>query len=85
LAIKPYYTIDHGMTISFYYKDPDSNQIELKVNNFKDRETAHGYFQSKAFLENPLGVEIDPDQLVQRWRSGEPTSDLLSFGTRTGC
>ncbi|AMK19599.1 MULTISPECIES: VOC family protein [Sphingobium] len=81
LGIVPYFKIDHGMTTSFYYKDPDGNQVELQVDNFETRDEAHAYFRSPAFAENPLGVEIDPDWLVTRLRAGEAPEKLLSSGT----
>jgi catechol-2,3-dioxygenase len=84
IGIAPYFKIDHGPTTSIYYRDPDGNQIELQVDNFETRDAAHEYFRSRAFLENQLGVEIDPDELVRRWRAGEPASELLSSGTLPG-
>jgi catechol-2,3-dioxygenase len=81
-GIEPYYKIDHGPTTSLYYKDPDGNQIELQVDNFPTQAGAHEYFRSRAFAENPLGVEVDPDALVERWRAGEPPQTLLSSGTQ---
>jgi catechol-2,3-dioxygenase len=28
--IEPYWSINHGPTISLYYKDPDGNRLELQ-------------------------------------------------------
>jgi hypothetical protein len=33
--------------------------------------------KSEAFNANPVGVEYDPDQLVKRFASGEPVSELV--------
>jgi catechol 2,3-dioxygenase-like lactoylglutathione lyase family enzyme len=82
LGIEPYFNIDHGLTTSLYYKDPDGNQIEFQVNNFESQALAHEYFRSKAFAENPIGVEIDPDTLLRRWKAGEAPHYLLGSGTR---
>jgi len=81
-GILPYFKIDHGPTTSIYYKDPDGNQVELQVDNFDSREEAHRYFKSSAFAVNPLGVEIDPDELLARLEAGTDPRALLSFGTR---
>jgi catechol 2,3-dioxygenase len=35
-GIDPDICIDHGMTLSCYYKDPDGNRVELQVDNFSD-------------------------------------------------
>lgn len=82
LGIEPFAKLDHGPTTSLYYKDPDGNQVELQVDNFGTREAAHAYFRSDAFLKNPIGVEIDPDDLITRLEAGEKPEQLLSFGTR---
>jgi catechol 2,3-dioxygenase-like lactoylglutathione lyase family enzyme len=81
-GIEPVVKIDHGPTTSLYYQDPDGNQIELQVDNFDTLAEAHAYFRSEAFLHNPLGVEIDPDDLHARLRAGESPRQLLSAGTR---
>ena len=33
-GISPYWTINHGMTLSAYYRDPDGNQVETQVDSF---------------------------------------------------
>jgi catechol 2,3-dioxygenase-like lactoylglutathione lyase family enzyme len=81
-GIRPYFNIDHGPTTSIYYKDPDGNQIELQLNNFSTLQAAHEYFRSAAFASNPIGIEINPDELVERWKRGEPADALLRAGTR---
>lgn len=82
LAIEPFAKLDHGPTTSLYYRDPDGNQVELQVDNFSTRERAHAYFTSQAFLDNPIGVEFDPDALLARLEAGVDPAELLSVGTR---
>ncbi|WP_176599236.1 VOC family protein [Sphingobium sp. 15-1] len=82
IDILPYWKIDHGLTTSLYYNDPDGNQIELQVDNFETLQEAHDYFRSDAFAKNPIGVEIDPDLLIARLQAGEAPHLLLSSGTR---
>jgi hypothetical protein len=69
--------IHHGMTLSLYYMDPDGNRIELQVDCF-DSEGAIAFMKSPAFAENPLGVEIDPDALLLRYRQGASHEDLIA-------
>ena len=82
VGILPFVSLDHGPTTSLYYKDPDGNQVELQVDNFATLEDAHGYFKSAAFEKNPIGVEINADDLVARLLAGEHPASLLSSGTR---
>jgi catechol 2,3-dioxygenase-like lactoylglutathione lyase family enzyme len=34
VGIAPYWTINHGVTTSMYYRDPDGNSVELQIDNF---------------------------------------------------
>lgn len=62
-GILPNRTTDHGSSISFYYSDPDGNQIELKVDTIGDPEQQLAWLQSDEFRANPLGSHIDSEQL----------------------
>ena len=63
LGIEPILTTDHGPTIAFYYKDPDSNIVELFVDNFGDWDKSRAYTQSSVdFHKNPMGTFVDPDK-----------------------
>lgn len=75
-GIEPVYSINHGPTTSLYYADPDQNQLEFQVENFATVEESGKFFFSPAFAENPIGVEIDPADLLARLRAGEPESEL---------
>jgi catechol-2,3-dioxygenase len=77
-GITPYWRIHHGMTLSFYYQDPDGNRMEFQVDTCPVDE-ANAYMQSDAFAANPIGVEIDPDALLAQYRSGVPEKQLLAF------
>jgi catechol 2,3-dioxygenase-like lactoylglutathione lyase family enzyme len=35
-GVEPAFCLDHGMTISLYYKDPEGNFVELQSDNFSD-------------------------------------------------
>ncbi len=64
VGITPYWTIDHGMTTSMYYRDPDGNQFEFQVDNFAEPGAAAAYVRSSEFEANPIGVEFDPEQML---------------------
>jgi len=76
-GILPVRPINHGPTTSFYYRDPDGLRIELQVDNFATVGELKGYFQSDDFAANPIGVPVDPDQLVRDYRAGVPLAELL--------
>lgn len=76
LDVCPYRTINHGPTLSFYYRDPDDNQIELQVDVFATAEEVNSFLASE-FPKNPIGVEVDADELAQRFHSGVPAQELL--------
>src|ERR1041384_871385 len=78
MGITPYWRIHHGMTLSFYYKDPDGNRMEFQVVTCSVEE-ANAYMQTEAFAANPVGVEIDPEALLAQYRSGVPEQQLLAF------
>jgi catechol 2,3-dioxygenase len=64
-GITPVMCLDHGMTTSLYYADPDGNNVELQVDNFGDWDASREWMRtSLQFRADPLGVFIDPDQLL---------------------
>jgi catechol 2,3-dioxygenase-like lactoylglutathione lyase family enzyme len=77
LGITPYWRVHHGVTLSVYYRDPDGNRMEFQVDCCANADEAHSFMQSEKFALNPIGVEIDPDLLLHRYRSGVPTETLL--------
>ncbi len=77
-GIEPYWPINHGPTTSLYYKDPDGNKIELQVDNFPTAEETNRWMRSGDFAANPIGVVFDPDDLLARYRAGEPLGRLAA-------
>lgn len=65
-GIDPDFCLDHGMTFSYYYKDPDGNHVELQVDTFGDwAESAAWMRTSEAFRANPIGVFVDPARVAE--------------------
>jgi catechol-2,3-dioxygenase len=77
-GIEPYWPVRHGPTLSLYYKDPDGNRIEFQVDCFATADEANAYMQGDAFAANPIGVNFDPDELVEQFRKGVPERQLLA-------
>ncbi|HEX3547297.1 MAG TPA: VOC family protein [Mycobacterium sp.] len=85
-GITPVWSINHGLTTSLYYEDPDGIRLEFQTENFPTGEETSDYIQGAAFRENPIGVNFDPDYLLDRLRGGSDPSELVrqGAGTRPG-
>jgi catechol-2,3-dioxygenase len=66
-GIMPLWSVNHGPTTSIYYRDPDGNEIETQVDNFEDAAKATEFMKSKAFAENPIGVDFVPEKFFKRF------------------
>jgi hypothetical protein len=77
--VTPCFCVNHGLTTSLYYRDPDGNKVELQVDNLT-MEQADEFMQSLACRQNPVGIPFDPDDLVRMYESGAPISDLIANG-----
>ena len=75
-GLRPHRTANHGPMTSFYYRDPDGNNVELTAQNFATFELMAEFMSSSAFKANPSGIELDPEAIVARYRSGEPIDQL---------
>jgi catechol-2,3-dioxygenase len=76
---RPVVSLHHGMTMSFYWKDPDANNIETFVDCFPNAKAAMDYMDSPAFVDNPVGQEIDGGKLLERMRAGATDEELMYF------
>ncbi|HWH95297.1 MAG TPA: VOC family protein [Baekduia sp.] len=64
-GIVPAACLDHGMTFSYYYVDPDFNYVEMQIDNFGDWEASAGWMRtSPDFAANPVGAFVDPDKIA---------------------
>ncbi len=76
-GIEPDFCIDHGMTLSYYYKDPDGNRVELQVDNFGDWAASTQWMRtSPDFHSNPIGVFVDPARIAEAAASGASFADV---------
>ena len=76
-GILPVWPINHGLTTSLYYADPDSNLVEFQVENLGTKPELQGYMRSDEFAANPIGVEFDPEVLLARYENGDALEELL--------
>jgi len=63
LGLLPARATNHGSSTSFYYSDPDKNQVELKVDSFRTQDEQHDWLRSANFAKNPVGNPIDPESI----------------------
>lgn len=75
-GIHPVWCVNHGVSTSLYYNDPDGNMLETQVDNFDTSEESLGYMHSAAFAENPIGADFDPEDLIRRIKAGEDDASL---------
>src|SRR4030095_10825084 len=83
-GILPWRAINHGPTVSLYYRDPDRTQVELQIDVFATVEEANEFLASDIFAENPVGVPFDPDRMVELLAGGVPVSELKKQGAAQG-
>ena len=68
-GMRPHRSADHGVMTSFYYRDPDGNNVEITAQNWPTMEAMVAFMASDAFKANPSGSEIDdPAAFVARHR-----------------
>ena len=61
-GISPAMCLDHGMTFSYYYADPDGNNVELQVDCFGDWKKSTEWMRtSDEFKDNPIGQFVNPE------------------------
>lgn len=76
-GVMPYWCIHHGITVSLYYADPDGNQMEFQADSYATNEEANAFMHGPHFEANPIGVEFDPEAMIERLRAGESEATLL--------
>ena len=80
IGISPHRCVNHGVTTSMYYSDPDNNQVELLVDNFATASEGKAYMQGRSVSDkNPVGIVYEPDELVTRVRAGLRIEELASI------
>lgn len=76
-GVEPALCLDHGMTFSYYYQDPDGNHVELQVDNFGDWAKSGEWMRtSPEFHANPIGVFVDPAQVADAAAAGASFDDI---------
>ena len=77
-GIDPLVSVQHGITTSIYYRDPDGNSVELQIDNFPDVAGAASYMTGPEFDEDPVGVCFEPDKMIDARRAGASVDELMT-------
>ena len=76
-GIEPAFSLDHGLTCSIYYRDPDGNYVELQSDNFGDWAKSTAFMRTSAdFASNPIGSFFEPAQVYAAHQGGAAFPDL---------
>lgn len=79
---EPHMCLDHGMTLSFYFVDPDGNSLELQADWFGDWEQSQRFMrESPAFAEDPIGTFVDPRAMIAARANGASVDELHERAT----
>ena len=75
----PHWVVNHGNSTSFYYTDPDGNQVETMCDNFAPQETQDykRYYQFTEEFGAMAEGNFDPDKMLALYESGVPDTVLL--------
>ncbi|KAK7440905.1 hypothetical protein CaCOL14_001971 [Colletotrichum acutatum] len=63
-GIEPHLCLNHGVTTSLYYRDPDGNQIETMIENYDNPEDVWKHM-NRLDPSNTRGVRFDPKDLLR--------------------
>jgi catechol-2,3-dioxygenase len=78
VGIAPWVPVQHGMTTSLYYRDPDGNAVELQIDNFASADEATRYMNGPEFHEDPVGPTFDAEALADAFDAGVPVTELTT-------
>jgi catechol-2,3-dioxygenase len=77
-GIEPAMPIQHGMTTSLYYEDPDGNFVEMQIDNFATPDQATAYMNGPEFDSDAVGPTFSPEALLASLREGLPATELTT-------
>lgn len=75
-GIEPKVPIQHGVTTSLYYRDPDGQYVEMQVDNFAHADAATAYMRGPEFAADPVGPVYDPQRMLDDFKRGVPAVQL---------
>jgi hypothetical protein len=78
-GLEPYVPIQHGVTTSLYYRDPDGNLAELQADSFATPAAATNYMMTaQEYAEDTIGPSFDPQLMLDELRAGRSEDELMT-------
>lgn len=77
-GIEPAVPIQHGVTTSLYYRDPDGNFVEMQIDNFATPDEATAYMRGPEYDGDPVGPAFDVRRMIQARRAGTSVNELTT-------
>ena len=74
-GVLPFKSYNHGPGSSFYYRDPDGNEVELSATNFANQEDYLAFMRSEAFRSNVEGHAVDAQRYIAEVRAARGMSN----------
>jgi catechol-2,3-dioxygenase len=77
-GIEPVTPVQHGVTTSMYYQDPDGNFVEMQIDNFSTPQEATAYMEGAEYDADPVGPTYSPEALRAGFEDGVPVTELTT-------
>lgn len=77
-GIEPAVPIQHGVTTSLYYRDPDGNFVEMQIDNFGTSDEATDYMRGKEYGEDAVGPAFEVNRMIAARADGASTAELTT-------
>jgi catechol 2,3-dioxygenase-like lactoylglutathione lyase family enzyme len=77
-GVEPLVPVQHGVTTSLYYRDPDGNLAELQVDNFEEPLDATAYMEGPEYAADPIGPSFDPQRMLDALAQGAAPGELTT-------
>jgi catechol-2,3-dioxygenase len=76
-SLLAYMAANHGSHLSFYYRDPDHNMLELLVDSYgPDLRKGMEAMRALQTSSNPIGVTVNPETFLRAWQAGATLAEL---------
>ena len=76
LGIRPLVCQHRGISIAFYYRDPDDNSVELLADSFGDPKKSREYMRTSETMRTKWRPFIDPDRMLAAYKEGASDEEL---------
>lgn len=77
-GVEPAVPVQHGVTTSLYYQDPDGNFVEMQIDNFATPAQATAYMEGPEYDSDPIGPRYSPEGMLADFRAGVPVAQLTT-------